>query len=64
MESQPLLRAIYLIAIYAAVIGVVAGAVCWVFRRLGNKPSFIICCGIAICLLGVLSSFVATFPWR
>jgi hypothetical protein len=64
MGFQLLFRALCFVAIYAAVIGVVAGAVFCVLRLLNKKPSFIICCAIAVCLMGVLSMFVATFPWR
>jgi hypothetical protein len=64
MELQSLFRAICFAAIYAAVIAVVAGAVSWLLRRLGKKPSFVICCAIAVCLIAMLANFVATYRWR
>lgn len=40
MELQPLFMAIYLVAIYASVTGVVAGAVFCVLRLVKKKRSF------------------------
>jgi hypothetical protein len=51
-------------AMYVAAVGAVAGGIFWALRRLGSKPSFIICCAISIVLLALLANFVATFPWR
>jgi hypothetical protein len=51
-------------AIYVAVVVAIAGAIFWVLRRLGAKPSFIVCVGIAICLLALLANYVATYPWN
>jgi hypothetical protein len=50
-------------AMYLAVVVATAGAIRWVLRGLGAKPSFIVCVGIALCLLAYLAAFVATFPW-
>jgi hypothetical protein len=52
------------LAIYVATIGVVAGAISWVLRRFGKTPSFILCCAIAVCLVALLATFIATYPWR
>jgi hypothetical protein len=52
------------VAIYVAVVVASAGAISWVLRRLGERPSFIVCVGIAICLLAFLATCVATFPWQ
>jgi hypothetical protein len=67
MELQSLFMAIYLVAIYASVTGVVAGAVFCVLRLVKKKPSLFsvfIWCAIALFLMSTLSTFVATFPWR
>jgi hypothetical protein len=54
-----------LLAIYAAIAGIMALAVVWVFRRFGKKPSFahaFIWCVVALYLLSILSTCIATFP--
>jgi hypothetical protein len=67
MELESLFTATYLVAIYASVAGVVAGAVFCMLRLLKKKPSFFtvfIWCAIGLWISSTLSTFVATFPWR
>ena len=62
MELQSLFMAIYLVAIYASVTGVVAGAVFCVLRLLKKRPSFFgvfIWCAIALFLMSTLSANIA-----
>jgi hypothetical protein len=45
--------------VYVAVVCAVAGAISWVLRRLGIKPSFLACVVIALFLMSVVAANVA-----
>jgi hypothetical protein len=54
-----------LVALYAAIAGVMALAAAWVLRRFGKKPSFarvFIWCVVALYLLSILATCIATYP--
>ncbi|HEV8070169.1 MAG TPA: hypothetical protein VGP76_20665 [Planctomycetaceae bacterium] len=58
---------VFLLAIYRAVAGVLTVAVVSLLRRIGKSPDFVrvfIGCVVALYLLSILSTCIATFPRR
>jgi|HubBroStandDraft_4_1064222.scaffolds.fasta_scaffold1182609_2 hypothetical protein len=56
-----------LLAMYAAIAGIMALAVVWVLGRFGKKPSFarvFIWCVLALYLLSIVANCIATYPWQ
>jgi hypothetical protein len=56
-----------LLAMYAAIAGIMAWAVVWVLGRFGKKPSFarvFMSCVLALFLLSIVANWIATYPWQ